>query len=164
MPAAWLAGRWQFDRDGQAASSRTPIDRWAECGCARWHALYQGAVGWANSFTEETVAVRCQTREDPGGYDRIGQDRTAQDGQQSAWVVVGGGGLCVLRWARTTAWDVACEASGRLEGQRRRRPAGRGGVRVVANDRVRYLEATIARVVGRCRYGDCQIADAMRRG
>jgi len=72
--AAWLAGRWQFDRDGQAASSRTPIDRWADCGCARWHALYQGAVGWGgqtarvrDSFTEATVAVRCQTREDPVG-------------------------------------------------------------------------------------------------
>ena len=36
----------------------------------RWHALYQGAVERADSFTEETVAVRCQTREDAAGWDR----------------------------------------------------------------------------------------------
>ena len=45
MPAAWLAGRWQFDRDGQAASSRTPIDRWAGCGCAAVARTLPGCSG-----------------------------------------------------------------------------------------------------------------------
>lgn len=39
-----------------------------------WHALYQDAVGWADSFTEVggTVAVR-GAMSDTGGFRRIGQ-------------------------------------------------------------------------------------------
>ena len=92
--AAWLAGRWQFDRDGQAASSRTPIDRWADCGCARWHALYQGAVGWADSETaSRRQRWRCGVR-----HGRIPSDRTGR----ATVGVLGNVKRCparVLRWA-----------------------------------------------------------------
>lgn len=70
--AAWLAGRWQSDRDGQAASSRTPIDRWADCGCA-WCGTPSTRMQWggqtASRRWEERwrCVVRCQTREDSGG-------------------------------------------------------------------------------------------------
>jgi len=119
--AAWPGGAVAVDRDGQAASSRTPIDRRAECGCARWHALValcRDAVGWAAASRrwEETVAVRCQTT---GGFRWIvGSRRNAVSGVVwCAWTPLG-----------TNDGVVVGFDSERLEG-----PVRRSGGVVVAN-------------------------------
>jgi hypothetical protein len=65
---AWLAGgAVAVDRDGQAASSSTPIDRWAGCGCARWHVLYRCSGVGRQLHGVERKRWRCQTREDSAG-------------------------------------------------------------------------------------------------
>lgn len=93
-----------------------------------------GCCGVGRQTASRRKRWRCGVRHGRIPPDRTGQDRTGQDGTGRAAVGVescrwaGGGVLGVLRWARTTACDVACEASGRLEGQRRRRPVGRVGV------------------------------------
>lgn len=107
-------GAVAVDRDGQAASSRTPIDRRAGCGCARWHALYWDAVGWAASFTE-VGGNGGGAVSDTGGFRRIGQSSSSG----RSWVVYC---ACVPLGTNGVA---ACDSE--YLG-RRRRPVGSGGV------------------------------------
>jgi hypothetical protein len=70
--AAWLAGAVAVDRDGQAASSSTPIDRWAGCGCAQWHVLYRCSGVGRQLHGGERKRWRCLTREDSAGQAAVG--------------------------------------------------------------------------------------------
>lgn len=100
--AAWLAGRWPLI----AMVKPRRVARLSIGGrtVAARGGTHSTRVQWGGQTASRRKRWRCGVR-----HGRIPLDRMGQDGQQSAWVVVGGGGLCVLRWARTTAWVVACD-------------------------------------------------------
>jgi hypothetical protein len=103
--AAWPGGAVAVDRDGQAASSRTPIDRRADCGCARWHALvalYRDAVGWAQLHGGGRKRWRCgvRQREDSAG------EWAAEGMLYRGWCGVRG-----RRWAPTMVWWLGVTAN-----------------------------------------------------